>query len=250
MYTLLCEDSINGVFSGIYETWAGKYNRDEVVLRTGAVYNYELFMEYRKVPEDAAAGQKVAGTIRRRFGEETYERICYALWSDGEDKADAVYRMVRYGIEHHCGYGFQNHLTNEAVQRVFELWRSASNEAHHFLGFLRFFELKNGVLCANIHAKHQVLEPLAMHFADRLPGENWMICEKNRGIVAVHPAYRNWFLTKEEQVLSLLEEKRSTSDEEFASMWNCFCNSVSIEARENLKLQKQNFPLRFRQEVL
>lgn len=250
MYALMCEDSINGVFSGIYEAWAGKYNRDEVVLRTGAVCNFELFMGYRQIQEDAEAAQKVANTLRRRFGEETYERICYALWSDGEDKADAVYRMVRYGIEHNCGAGFRNHLTNEAVRRVFELWRAAFNEAHHYLGFLRFSELKNGVLCANISARHQVLEPLAMHFADRLPKENWLICEKNRGLAAVHPAGMDWFLTKEEQISTLSGEKRSTSDEEFASMWRCFCNSISIEARENLELQKKNFPLRFRQEVL
>lgn len=250
MYALLCEDSINSVFCGIYEAWAGGYDREEVVLRTGGVQNYELFMEYRKVPEDALAGQKVANTIRRRFGEEMYERICYALWSDGEDKADAVYRMVRYGIEHNCGYGFKNHLTNEAVQRVFELWRRTYNEAHHFLGFLRFFELESGVLHANIHAKNQVLEPLAVHFSDRLPGENWVICEKNRKIAAVHPSHKDWFFIEEEQILPLFEQKRSRLDEEFSNMWSCFCNSISIEARKNLKLQRQNLPLRFRGDMV
>ncbi len=208
MYTFICEDSISGVFSGIYEAWAGKYNRNEIRIKAGGIDNYELFMEYKQIKNTIQWSQKVANTIRKRFGEETYQQICYALWSSGEDKADAVYQMIRYGIENHCGYELQNHLTNPSIQRVFELFRATNNEAHHYLGFLRFVQLDTGVLYAKIRPRNYVLEPLSVHFADRIPGENWIIHDSVRRIVAIHPALEDWFISDAKSVDKVMETVR------------------------------------------
>ncbi|MCI8372825.1 MAG: DNA metabolism protein [Lachnospiraceae bacterium] len=246
MYTFLCEDSISGIFSGIYEAWAGRYNRQEVFLKTGGIGNYELFMEYKTIDNSLVLGQKVARSIKTRFGEETYEWICYALWSWQEDKANAVYQMVRYGIEHKFGFGLKNHLTEPSIQRVMEIGLAAYNEAHHYLGFVRFEQLESGILYAKINAKNYVLELLADHFADRLPAENWVIHDESRKKAVIHPSLGEWLVTDETSVKGLIRSRRTESDEEYRNMWRRFCESISIEARKNTILQRQNFPLRFR----
>lgn len=250
MYTLVCEDSVSGVLSGIYEVWAGRYNRNKIKLKAGDIENYELFMEYRYVGNDMLLAVKVADTIKQRFGEETYEMICYALWSSEEDKADAVYQMVRYGIENRCGAELRNHLTQPFVRRVFQLFRRVHNEAHHYLGFLRFAELENGVLYGEVRPKNQILEPLALHFADRLPGEHWLIHDSIRQKVAVHRALDEWLVVDEVLVSDMIQKPWKQSEAEFRQMWKSFCESVSIEARKNTKLQQQNLPLRFRQTMI
>lgn len=250
MYTFVCEDSISGVFCGIYEAWAGKFNRDEIRMKAGNVKNYELFMEYKTIDNKLELAQKVANTIIRRFGEETYEMLCYALWSESEDKADAVYRMVRYGLEKKCGYDLKNHLTEPSVQRTFELFRTCYNEAHHYLGFVRFAELESRVLYAEIKPKNYVLEPLAVHFADRIPGENWIIHDSIRRKVVFHRAFGDWLVIDEQSVVNLIQEPWKQSEEEFQQMWKLFCDAISIEARKNLKLQRQNLPLRFRETMV
>lgn len=249
MYTFLCEDSISGIFSGVYEAWAGKYNREEVFFRTGEIGNYELFMEYKRIENDLGLSSKVSRTIRRRFGEETYEWICYALWSEQEDKANAVYQTIRYGIENRCGYGLRNYLTEQSIQRVMELGRGTYNEAHHYLGFVRFMELQNGLLYSEIEAKNYVLEILADHFADRLPGENWIIYDKAHKEAALHPALGDWLVTDEKVIEQIVQSPLAKYEQDFQNMWRRFCQSITIEARENLKLQRQNMPLRFRKNM-
>lgn len=246
MITFLCEDSISGVFSGIYEAWAGHYNREEIRMRTGAVGNYELFMEYKNIPCSLPEGEKVSKRLRRQFGEETYEKLCYALWSGAEDKADVVYQMVKYGLEHRCGANLQHLLTVDCISRVDRLYQNAFNEGHHYLGFLRFRELKNGMLYAAVEPKNYILDVLSSHFTDRLPGENWMIHDRARNLAAVHSAGGDWFTVDAKAVEPLWREECSAQEEGFQELWRIFCRSISIEARENLNLQRQNLPLRFR----
>lgn len=250
MYTFLCEDSIDGILSGIYEAWAGGYCRDDIVMKAGTAGNYQLFMEYKKIPTDRVLAGKVADTVRRRFGEEIYEEICYALWSREEDKADAVYRMIRYGIESRRGRGIGDDLTQESVQRTFQLFRNVHNEAHHYLGFLRFAELENHILYAEAEPRNYILEPLAAHFADRMPGENWIICDKGRGKVALHQAFGQWLIAEENMVTEWTRCRKNGTEMEYQEMWRIFLKSISIEARTNPKLQRQNLPLRFRQYML
>lgn len=249
-YILVCEDSLCGILSGIYEVWAGKYNKTNVQLQAGGLEQQELFTEYVDVVPDAERSEKVSNTIRRRFGEEVYETICYALWSEQQDKANAVYHMVLYGIEHRCGRELQTHLTNAYIERVFEMRRNVWNEVHHYFGFVRFEELDNGLLYAGIEARNNVLEPLAWHFADRLPGENWIILDKGRKQAVVHEAYGNWVVTDEKSIGYLLQAEREQSDEEYRTMWKSFCSAISIESRCNPKLQQQNLPLRFRKNMV
>ena len=72
------------------------------------------------------------------------------------------------------------HLSDPAVEKVFSLSRQVGNEAHRFLEFVRFRELKNGVLFSEIVPKNRILSCIADHFSDRFPLENWKMCIRDR----------------------------------------------------------------------
>lgn len=71
MYTFICENSIEGVFTGVYDAWASKYGHKNIRLITGNVDNYELFQEYITVTPHTVKSQKVARTLIKRFGPES-----------------------------------------------------------------------------------------------------------------------------------------------------------------------------------
>ena len=52
MYIFLCEDSIDGIFTGIYDAWASKYGHANISLTTCPPDNYVLFCEYITVQTD------------------------------------------------------------------------------------------------------------------------------------------------------------------------------------------------------
>lgn len=246
---IICEDTQEGVFTGIYRAYEWKMKPEQTILQTGEYNDLRLFAGYRTVDTDPECAEKVMRTIRRRFGLECCEQICSALASEAEDKGQAVYQTIAEGLNGKIKGKLMNHLGNPYVRRTFELSRAVGNETHHLLGFTRFEETENGILFAEIHPKNRVLPFLMPHFADRFPGENFVIRDRSRNLYGIHQAHREWFLAKiengpEKSRLKFTEEERRIQE-----LFRYFTQKIMIEERENRNLQRQMLPLRFRPDM-
>lgn len=259
---LQCENSFVGILTGIYEAYALRIPHQRISLQIEEEENLCLFTEYKKVEADVLKAEKVSNTLRKRFGEQDYYTICLALASFSEKKAQAVYKTVVWGLSAGGRKNVLGHLANDNVRTVMELGRQAENELHHLQGFLRFHELEGGILYAVMHPKSDIIVPLAEHFADRLPMEDFLIFDEGRNQYAVHPAGKEWFIIQDERIMQgegmiqgenaevLREDETrmqpSADDEYYQELFCRFCHTISIEARKNLKLQQNMLPLRFR----
>lgn len=251
MKALVCEDSMEGIFSGIYHAWAGGYNRHDLKLTVGEVLEYELFCDYIMVKPDAAASEKVARTLCRLFGKTCFEILCYCLKSYDSEKASAIYHTVLYGIENKCGSNLLDNKQNPYIRTTYKLYRNVYNESHHYYGFVRFRELEGDILYCDIEPKNDVLDILAQHFTDRLPGENWLIYDVGRKYGAVHADSKPWYLVRN----FYLEEDAvpchySQDEQQYQRLWKRFFDTIAIQERENKKLQRTNMPLRFRKHMI
>lgn len=242
---LVCEDSLEGVFSAIYDAYTLKTDYRHISIQTGATDNFVLFADYIQIASDEQKTRKVARTIRSRLGMEAYEDICYALASEEADKATAVYRTVAAGLVLRDGRRIMEHLTDESVRLVAQLKRRVWNEAHHLMGFVRFRELENQILFAKIGPKNNVITFLADHFADRLPLEHFVIYDEIRGIFLIHPAGKTWFCITGETVDEEFTKRYSDRETEYQELFKHFCHKIAIKERENRALQQQLLPLRF-----
>lgn len=115
---LICEDSQEGIFTGIYEAYAQKCDHDSTRIQLGEEGNLCLFAEYREIVPDIQKADKVRRTVLTRFGEECYEQICYALSSWETDKGQAVYQTVVEGLKGRIRGSLMDHLGNRYVHRA------------------------------------------------------------------------------------------------------------------------------------
>ena len=242
---LICQDTQEGIFTGIYEAYAWKCCPEHTRIQIGEEGSLRLFAAYREVFPDSEKAEKVARTVRRRFGSECYEQLCLAIASKDADKGQAVYQTVAEGLGGRVKGRLMDHLGNPWVRRTFELARGTGNEAHHLLGFLRFEETQGGVLFAQIGPKNNVVPYIMPHFADRFPRENFVIFDEGRGLYGIHQAGKDWFLAR----LSDGPEKRdlnfSEEEKQMQELFRFFCRKIMIKERENEKLQRQMLPYRF-----
>lgn len=244
---LKCEDSLEGIFTGIYEAYALRVPLDTVMIETGNQDNLRLFTTYQTIQPDSNKATKVVLTLQERLGEEDYHTLCMALSSPAPDKAQAVFRTVAWGLKEKKCRSIMEHLTDDHIRRVLELSRGAGNELQHLKGFLRFQELENDILFSTIHPANDLLPLLALHFADRLPKEDFVILDAGRKLYVVHPSGKEWFMMKDNLGETNLSEIPITAEEEYyQELFRHFCHSISIEARENLKLQRNMLPIHFR----
>lgn len=258
MYIFICEDSIDGIFTGVYDAWASKYGHNNVSLTTCTPENYSLFCDYITVDTNFYKSEKVAQTLISRLGSDVYSEICQAAAAIDQrvsrrplmDKADAIYRTIVLALSLKDGSKVLTYLGEPYVNRVFKLSLSSGNEAHHLLGFLRFHELENGILFARIHPQNDVLALIADHFTDRLPQENFMILDESRKKAALHQKGSNYFITNTDSLDESKLNRFSKEELEYQKLWCAFFESIAIKGRLNGRLQNQNIPKRFQKDVI
>lgn len=259
MFVYQCEDSLEGIFTAIYNVYEDRRRPEETRLSLGD--ELWLFAEYIPVAPDREKGDRVIRTLKRQFGEEDYYRICMALAAPDAKKAQAVYQTVAGGLARRCPPGhLLDNLADEYVHLTFSLWRGARREYDHLRGFLRFEELEKDVLYARISPGNHLLTFLMTHFADRFPMENFMIQDVGRKILGIHPAgsaadgENGWYLVRfgedseEPEVLKrVLSTERSDKELAYQQLFGYFCQKIAIRERENPKLQRNMLPLRCRE---
>lgn len=246
---LICEDSMEGILTGVYEAYEMRRAHETIRLQTYGIDNYRLFATYREVKADAAKSEKVLRTVYRRFGEDAYTQICQAMVSYDGTKADAVYHTIVTGLSGQYRGNLMDHLSNRYVHKVFKLSRNTGIEIHHLLGFLRFCELRGGVLLARYSPKNDITAMIMPHFANRLPKEDFAIYDEQRGYYAVHPKEKQWYLVRGKLPFEEGQEEYSKAEGEYQELYRHFCQSIAVTERKNLGLQRNMLPLRFRKHM-
>lgn len=249
----VCEDSLTGIFSGIYEVWKRKMTAEEAGLEVGDSFERRLFCEYIFCKAEERKALAVIRMIQKNLGADVYEKISYALLSADRRKAEMVFRAMLEAKKLSRKDQLMEHLGNEAVRAVFGMYRQVANEAHHYKGFVRFRELKNKTLFAKIEPKHAVLPCIAEHFADRFSQENWVIYDKTHEVFLIHEKGKRYYFLQQYMCMKGDYESAQNiaggfSEEEmdYEALWKGFVQSISVAERENRALQNQNLPLRFR----
>lgn len=251
MHILICEDSVEGILTGIYRACEWHLEPEDTRIQIGEAGNLQLFAEYHTVEPNAETAGKVIWSIRAKLGDEVAYDLHNAMASADEEKGDAVYHTV---VMAYAGKGrsVMNCLQNDYVRKVSELSRNVWCETHHLYGFLRFEELASGVLYASISPKNHILAMLAPHFADRFPLENFVIHDVKRQLYVVHPRKQDWYMihaTEEQNPDAGQQGKNmqlSEREDFIQSLFRHFVSTISIEDRKNTDLQRNLLPLRFR----
>ena len=302
----VCENSIEGIFTGVYDAWEAareighshckletlppdygngimknQNDRNDHLSIRDECRNYELFSEYIYVKTDQDKTEKVTKTVCERMGYTVYRELCKAILAEAPDllyggrdtdydKGDAVYRTMVIGLSMKCGEEVLTNLANPYVARIFELTRRVGNEYLHWIGFLRFHELRNGVMFARIAPENNLLAMMAPHFADRLPLENFMIYDERRGLFIIHgvgnldnprnsgnpgnpgnsgntvPVENTWAIVQGEKPNEEAITDYSDREEYYQELFTSFCKTIAIESRVHTSLQTQMLPLKIR----
>ena len=158
--------------------------------------------------------------------------------SGEEDKAMALHSFLCLVFD--LGRKATGLLGDPVVARAFQLQRQVQNEACRFLEFLRFQDL-GGLLTARIEPEAFVLPLMSGHFAERFPGEAFLIHDAVHGAALFHQEGRTMLFPVEKLELPspTPEEKR------FQSLWRRYYNAVSIRERENSQCRRSHCPKRF-----
>lgn len=251
---ILCEDSAEGIFSAVYFAYEQKMNPNTTVISSFGVENYTLFREYLEVEPDLEKAEKVQNTIRKRFGNTTSFFLWSAVYSHQKNKADIIYHTIARGLAGAYRGELTHYLQDPYILELSKIQKNVWNEAHHFKGFLRFAQLKNGIYFSKIKPKNNILPLIAGYFNDRMGQEKFMIYDEKYHLCLVHEPGQETTIyvpgKEEEEILQRMQEFHSEEEREMQKMFQTFYDSITIESRKNPALQRNNLPLRFRENMV
>lgn len=261
---LRCEDSLEGIFTAIYDAFVYK-NRmeppytDSIQIAVGESGSLSLFAKEIAVRTDGDKVQKTVQTIQKRLGYAVYDRLLCSLCHFADDRATAVLGYLVRGFAK--GPRVSEYMADPYVMRIVELSRKVYNEREKFYGFLRFrlipgdgilsgFDYtesgsgSSGVLWAEIEPKCNLVPIMTEHFADRFPGEHFIIYDPVRRLAAVHEAYHACVLVLGQE----LSPERGKGDC-FEALWKHYFASTEIKERRNERCQRTLMPLWYRKHM-
>lgn len=241
----VCEDSVDGILTAVYDAWASKLGLRNVSVQAGDYQDRQLFARYRLVETDSEKAASVADTIRTRMGLEDYQVLYQAALSRDPGRGADIFRTVVLGLAVWKRKNITRNLQEASVLRVFELSRSVGNEAHRYRMFVRFRELENGVMCSEIEPENQVLPLLGDHFADRFPMVDFMIYDRTHCQCLVHRAQKQWVILMDADLDEQLIRRYSVKEREYARLWKGFVGSIAIQERKNPGCQMNFMPKKF-----
>lgn len=250
-HILICEDNNENILSGIYKAFEYcKQNISpddlDIVICHHEEYETEFFATYETIITDFDKALKTMEYIKKKLGNAIYADVLRAICHFDSNRGYVLFRFLYYCFKK--GRSASYDLTNKYVIRTMELARKTGNEAHYFLGFLRFNSIGD-ILYAKLEPKCNVLPLIIEHFSDRFYIENWIIEDVTHKLFAVHKAHGETRIFSGDFDLSYAGITELSINDEYEALWKTFFDSIGIKERSNPKCQQNLLPLWMRTHI-
>ena len=237
MVNYLYDGTFEGLLTCIHEAYYRRENPEDIITYDDAENNFLIENVYIKT--DSEKFKKVYDAIDEKISSEVLRKVYYVYLSDLPRSGRTILQYIRLGFK--IGPRIDEHLADDTVRNIDNIYKKVSRERHRMLGLIRFKEIENKVLYASIEPDHNVVALIGPHFARRMRGENWLIHDVKRNI---GPIYRDGELTIRD--IDIDDHIMIKEDEaRYQTLWKTYFSAISIEGKTNPKLQKNNMPKRY-----
>jgi probable DNA metabolism protein len=233
----LYDGSLEGLFTSIFEAFRRK--QEPVNIVQDGLIQQSLLHSYIPIETQQDLAERVRDGILNKLGNDSYTRIKRVFLSADPIKGGALLRYLMITMRKGSRSCF--YLANPAVVAFEELHKQVANEAHHFLQFVRFAQLNNGVYYSRIEPQASVVPLIMDHFASRFNVQPFIIYDKVHDMAGVFDTERWWLVDANDIQLPT----KSHAEDEFQSLWQTFYDTIAIEERKNPTCQRNFMPKRF-----
>ena len=175
------------------------------------------------------------------YGSFVFSVIYNVFLSNEENKELIIFYFCLNASKYGKSIIYRRNL--KCVSESLRISQYVSHETHKYKGFLRFKELENKVLYAEIEPVNDILFFLSKHFAKRLKNEFWVIKDVGRKIISVYDKKKFVILNDEDFIMST--NKFSDSENFTESLWKDFYKTIGISERKNDRCRRNFMPKRY-----
>ncbi len=199
-----------------------------------------LFSEEKEVASREETALRVGAAFYRNCGRAASQWLYRAFLAEEEGREDVLFTYVREGFR--LKRGLYARRAEPWAWTVFQWAQKTGAEAGKLMGLVRFRELAEGLLYAEISPTHDVLPLLAPHFRKRLSGEAWAIHDVRRRRAACWDRHTLFLAEVPERAEDI---RNSESEEALQRMWRTYYRHIAVTERHNPDLRRSFMPQKY-----
>lgn len=243
------DQSFEGLLSAVFDAYTGGRFPD-VLLGPGAAAPL-LAGRTHHVRTERGKALRVFQGLRARISDEGLRELMLAWMAEDPEASLPVFRYLRKTFD--ARRSFEHDLADPDAFTVSRLARQVLRESHQLEGFVRFQECADATLFACVRPRCNVLPLLLPHFADRLAGERWILCDAGRRFGALHDngVFHDVFLDHDQAAClaanggRLPEARLSETETLCTTLWRTYFDATAVKERINPRQQRRCMPSRF-----
>lgn len=235
----LYDGSFGGLLTCLYEHYY--YQKAENIFEI-CFYQVSLTNQHRIINPDDVKAKKVSEAIERHISKTALNYIYYVSLSNNMSKGKIILDFIKFGFKEKKDITV--FFEHPCVYPVCKIYKQVTVEIHRFMGLLRFSDV-GGVLFAKYNPDHNITEVIVGHFSDRLKNERFIILDEGRKTAALY--------SEGSTVIAELDQisfDTDSKEDNIRELWKSYFKHVSIKERENLKIQYQHVPVRYRKNAV
>ncbi len=204
-------------------------------------YNYQVNLIDNVINLNIESDEKIIDKIISNLGLPIFNTIYKLYLSNNDDKELLMFYFFGYSIKYKNK--IFNLRNNEIITKVLKITKHIGSENHKYKGFLRFKELNNNVLYAEISPDDNILPLLVNHFKERLKNELWIIKDTKRNIMAIYDKINVYIINANDIDINIKDY--SNSEKQIQDLWKTFYKTVSIKERRNDRCRINFMPKKY-----
>ncbi|MGI6668341.1 MAG: TIGR03915 family putative DNA repair protein [Acetivibrionales bacterium] len=237
MTVYIYDGSFEGILTAVFEAFSRKEAPCAILPENNL--QQDFLVSYVFIRTDPAKSERVCKAVPDKISGESLENIYHVFLSEHPDAATLIYKYLKLGFA--MGGKVDMHLADNTVFKVMDICRKLELELHRMMGFVRFRQVEGGIFYSPIAPDNNIVELLAPHFAERLPGQNWIIHDVKREIAALYNTEK-WIISE----FCTGDIPKATQDEkQYAALWKKLFETLEIPDRKNPQLQRRLLPRRY-----
>lgn len=226
------DGSLAGLFTVVFDFYGEIFD-----IKIEAENNQLDFLEKIFIKADESKARRVEKKIRKNISEEFLRQILLNFKSKDANKDDLIARVIKLSLYYGRDYITSSH---KYAIRFRENCKNYSSELHTYKGLVRFRQIQEGFLFAEIEPENNILIDLSKHFIKRLPKEKFIIYDRTskKALISIE---------SNTEIVDIIDLNIEETEEEkfFQDLWVKFYDTISIKERANKKLMISNMPKKY-----
>ena len=240
--TYLYDGTLDGFLTIVFDCYSAKTLPQKIMAEVG--YSPNFLDNTASIQTDAEKAKRVFTGIEKNISYTTLHNTYYAFLSNEKEKEMCLLKYLCDGFDY--GPKINNRLTISYVFQVMAMKKRTFGECHRLKGLLRFQEVGNNLYYASIHPDNNIIEPLAHHFINRLPTQNFIIHDKIRNICLLYNGEEYKII----DATNLKIPNISVEEQKYQELWKLFFKTIAISERKNPRCQMQFMPKKYWKDLI